>query len=112
MRVRIPPLESSLRTDVSPRLVATAPDLSSRRMPEGLHGLLIPRSRVRIPPGRTYRPVAQRIERETSFQPLVAVTDLFEKKNDARRMPAGLHGSPVRIRPGSGFRSFVRSSAW
>src|SRR5690349_4528823 len=33
-------------------------------MPEGLHGLVIPRSRVRIPSGPSCGPVAQRLEQE------------------------------------------------
>jgi hypothetical protein len=40
-------------------------------MPEGLHRLLIARSRVRIPPGPSWGPVAQWIEQERLSKPLL-----------------------------------------
>ncbi len=124
MRVRIPPLERSLRTAVSPFLVATTlsndtanadgttlgarnagsnPAASARRrptdvsssgqdtglclinpsspwtrsrwrMPDGLHRLLIARSRVRVPPGLPW--ARSSVGRAgTSVKYLVAMTD-------------------------------------
>lgn len=48
--------------------IATARTDKSRRMPEGLHRLLIAKSRVRAPPGPSLGPVAQLVEQEMSFQ--------------------------------------------
>ena len=55
-------------------------------MPEGLHGLLIPRSRVRIPPGPTCGPVAQLDRAGPSFQDLVAANLIrMPKRRECRR---------------------------
>lgn len=64
MRVRIPPLERSLRT-ASRHQLSPQPDVRFlRRMPEGLHRIVSARSRVRVPPGPSWGPVAQWVEQE------------------------------------------------